>query len=80
MREVDAFVLWIADACAFSVNVVPSKIKHFNAGVEVFAARTFEEGKADRSYIETPVCHNLSPREHARKMYADGAPKVDVAR
>lgn len=44
MREVDEELLQIANGCACSAITVRLKIKHANAALRLFAARTFQKG------------------------------------
>lgn len=80
MREVEADVLCIADACACSVTIVPLKIKHSSARLGVFAAGKFQKGETTGSYYETLVYPNLWSRRHTRKVHGNGDLKVDVVR
>lgn len=80
MQEVDVDLLRNVDACLRSVTKPPSKTKHSSAGLELFAARTFQEGQATGSYYGTLIHHDLTSRKHTRKMYENGVLKVDVTR
>lgn len=80
LREVDVDILRVADACACSVTIAPSKIRHPSAGLGVFASRTFQKDDIIGAYYGTLVYHDLSSRQHTRKVYGDGVLKVDVAR
>lgn len=65
-REVDVDLLLTANACLCFVTIALSKDKHFNTGLEIFAAKTFQKGEITKSYYEMLVYHDLSSREHTR--------------
>lgn len=74
----DVDLLRIADACARSVAIEPSKIKHSNSGLRVFGVRKFQKAEVIGRHYATLVSHDLSSRKHTRKMYGDGVLGVDV--
>lgn len=49
MRKVEADLLGIADACACSATIALSKIKHSNAGLGLFAGKTFQRSEVSGS-------------------------------
>lgn len=79
MWEMEADLLRIAIACGRSVTIGPSTTKCLNAGSRVCAARTFQKGEVIGSYYGALVNHDLSSREHTRKLYGNKVLKVDVA-
>lgn len=76
----DAGLHRLADTCACSVIIVVSNIKHCNAGLWMFAARTFQKSKVAGSYCWKMVHYDLSSGEHATKFYGNGGEKMDAAR
>lgn len=56
-----------ANACSFSVPIVPSKIKHSNAGLVVSAPCTLQKGESTGGYYETLVYYDGSTGEHTKK-------------
>lgn len=54
-QEMNVSLLRRADACASFVTVPPSKTRHFNAGLRVSAARTFQKREFTDSYHWTLV-------------------------
>lgn len=45
MREINVDLLYIADACECSVPIAPSRLKHANASLELFAMKSFQKGE-----------------------------------
>lgn len=72
--------LRIADSCSCGVTIAPSGMKHSNADLSVFAARTLNQGDFIGPYYRTIVYYDISSRQPTRKMHGDGFLKVDVAR
>lgn len=70
----------IVDACAYSVTKEPWKATYSDAGLRMFAARTFQKVEAIQGYYGTLVYHSLSFKEHTRKRNDDAVLMMDLAR
>lgn len=62
------------------MTIAPSKNKHPNAELEVFAAKMFQKGELTGGYYGPLVYHNKSSPQDTREVYGDGVLKVDDAR
>lgn len=80
LQQTDVLQLRGVDAAACGVMVMPSTVKHAQAGLGLFAARCFQPGDAVCTYFGTLVYHNLGQRTMRTKLYGEGALGVNVAR
>lgn len=80
LQQVDISTLRTVDACCQGLIVAPSTIKHPNAGLGVFAAKSFQKGQTVSKYFGTIVYHDLSRRKETKKIYGSGVLGIDVDR
>lgn len=80
VREVQVEHLSIADACFCRVTIAPSRIRHPNIRLGKLAARMCSKGDVVPPYYGTTVYQGQSFRQSRRKLYENGALKMEVAR
>lgn len=80
IEKESADLLRIANACACSLAVASSRIKHSIAGLGLATLRTFQRGDATGSSRNMLGHHEPLSRKHTRKVYENGVLKVYGAR
>lgn len=70
MQKEDVGLLRIAEACACSVTVMPSRAKHFSAGLRMFAARMLRKVEAIWRLLKNPdISRIVVQRAHERSAW-----------
>jgi len=80
LQQVDVESLRLVDVAANSLMIAKSTIKHPNAGLGIFAAKTFQPGDIVASYFGTLVYSTLRNRREKTKTYGTGILGVDPQR
>ena len=79
-HQTDVDALRAIEAVHFGVALAPSSIRHPNAGLGVFATRTFDVGDDICLYYGTLVYHDLARSKSKNKPYGEGILAVDRQR
>lgn len=80
LEQADPRVLRYIEAAKYGLMLSTSSIKHPEAGLGVFAAKTFREGDEICPYYGTLVYHYLGERKEKTKTYGEGILGVNVQR
>ena len=79
-HTLDAEEMRTADAAFYGLFLSNSLIRHPQAGLGVFTAKSFQEGDVVCTFYGTLVYHDLYDRVQVTKTYADGIMAVSVER